>query len=273
MLHASTDEFPRVVVAPGDVDECFYRTIDAFNIAEKYQIPVIVLTDKFLGESFWTTHEFDVSGVKIDRGLLLSDKEIAPDYKRYKVTEDGISPRAVPGQKNGIHTATSYEHDEEGNEREEEEIRVMMHNKRYRKFANLAKELPDPEIHGPDNADITIIAWGSTKGPIKEAMKLLKKDGISANYLQVVFVSPLPSKRIAEVINNANRTVIVENNKTAQLAGVIREQTGLEVDHKILKYDGRPFSPEDIAAGVRELLNTNELKELVFSKHGIVEAW
>ena len=103
-------------------------------------------------------------------------------------------------------------------------------------------------------------------------MKLLKEDGISVNYLQVVYISPLPAKRIAEVINNAKATVIIENNKTAQLAGVIKEQTGLDIDHRILKYDGRPFTPQDIHAGIKELLNTTELKELVFSKHGIIEA-
>ena len=271
MLHASTDEFPRVVIAPGDVEECFYRTIDAFNIAEKYQMPVIVLTDKFLGESFWTIKEFETKNIVIDRGLLL--KEVPSDYKRYKITENGVSPRAVPGQKNGMHVASSYEHDEEGNEREEEEVRVMMHNKRFKKFDTFAKTLDDPVLEGNPDAEMTIISWGSTKGPIREAMKLLKEDGISTNFLQVVFISPLPSKRIAEIINDSKATVIIENNKTAQLAGVIKEQTGLDIDHKILKYDGRPFSPQDIYAGIKELLNTTELKEIVFSKHGIIEAW
>ncbi len=275
MLHASTDEFPRVVIAPGDVEECFYRTIDAFNIAEKYQIPVIILTDKFLGESYCTVEEFDGGNVKIDRGLLLSDQDMenAKDYRRYKITESGVSPRAIPGQKNGMHVASSYEHDEEGYEREEEEVRVMMHNKRFRKFENLAKEIEEPGLQGPENADVTIIAWGSTKGPIKEAMRLLARDGISTNYLQVVYISPLPAKRISEVINNANATVIIENNKTAQLAGVIKESTGLDADHKILKYDGRPFTPQDIYAGIKEILKNGELKEVVFSKHGIIEVW
>ena len=270
LLHASTDESPRVIIAPGSVEECFYRTVDAFNIAEKYQLPVIVLTDKFLGESFWTVKEFDTKNIVIDRGKLLS--EVPADYKRYTITEDGISPRAVPGQKGGMHVATSYEHDEEGYEREEEEVRVMMHNKRFRKMETFAKTLDDPVLDGNPDADITIISWGSTKGPIREAMKLLKEDGISVNYLQVVYISPLPAKRIAEVINNAKATVIIENNKTAQLAGVIKEQTGLDIDHRILKYDGRPFTPQDIHAGIKELLNTTELKELVFSKHGIIEA-
>src|SRR3990167_6063523 len=199
MLHASTDEFPRVVIAPGDLDECFYKTIDAFNIAEKYQMPVIILTDKYLGESYATTMEFDTRGVKIDRGLLMSDKEVeqAKDYRRYKVTESGISPRAIPSQKNGMHVASSYEHDEEGYEREEEEIRVMMHDKRFRKFALLEKEVEQPKLFGHDNADVTIISWGSTKGPIKEAIKLLSKDGITVNFLQIVFMSQFPSAAVA----------------------------------------------------------------------------
>ncbi|MBI4174009.1 MAG: 2-oxoacid:acceptor oxidoreductase subunit alpha, partial [Candidatus Aenigmarchaeota archaeon] len=271
LLHAATDEFPRVIIAPGDVEECFRKTIDAFNIAEKYQLPVIVLTDKFLGESFWTVPEFDTKNVVIERGELMT--EVPAGYKRYTVTEDGISPRAVPGQKNGMHVASSYEHDEEGNEREEEEIRVMMHNKRFRKMDGLAKTLDDPVLIGDHDADITIISWGSTKGPILEAMKLLKEDGIKANFLQVVYVSPLPAKGISDVINNSKATVIIEGNKTAQLCGVIKEQTGLDIDHKILKYDGRPFSPQDIHAGVKELLNNEELKQVVFSKHGIIEAW
>lgn len=271
LLHAATDEFPRVIIAPGDVEECFHRTIDAFNIAEKYQLPVIVLTDKFLGESFWTIQEFDTKNIAIDRGKLL--KEVPADYKRYTITEDGISPRAVPGQKNGMHTASSYEHDEEGYEREEEEVRVMMHNKRFRKMEMLAKTLDDPELVGDHDAEITIISWGSPKGPILEAMKLLKEDGIKVNYLQVVYISPFPAKKIAEVINNSQATVIIENNKTAQLAGIIKEQTGLDIDHRILKYDGRPFTPQDIHAGIKEILKNEELKEVVFSKHGIIEAW
>ncbi|MEK6887404.1 MAG: 2-oxoacid:acceptor oxidoreductase subunit alpha [Candidatus Aenigmatarchaeota archaeon] len=275
MLHASTDEFPRVVIAPGDLDECFYKTIDAFNIAEKYQMPVIILTDKYLGESYATTMEFDTRGVKIDRGLLMSDKEVeqTKDYRRYKVTESGISPRAIPSQKNGMHVASSYEHDEEGYEREEEEIRVMMHNKRFKKFALLEKEVEQPKLFGLDNADVTIISWGSTKGPIKEAIKLLNKDGVTVNFLQVVFMSPFPSAAVADVMNNSNKTILIENNKTAQLGGVIKENTGLDVDHKILKYDGRPFSPEDISVGVKEILSNGELKHLVFSKHGIIEAF
>lgn len=274
MLHASTDEGPRVVIAPGDVDECFHLTVDAFNIAEKYQTPVIILTDKYLGESYTTVEEFNTN-VKIERGKLLSDKEAEQqhDYKRYKMTSDFISPRAIPGQKNCMHVATSYEHDEEGHEREEEEIRVMMHNKRFKKHEAIAKEVPQPKLVGDNDAEVTIVSWGSTKGPIKEAMMLLKADGIKANYLQVVYLSPFPDKKVEEVMKHAKNVILVENNKTGQLGGVIKEHTGLTVGHKILKYDGRPFTPEDIQLAVKEILHNKELKEVVISKEKIVEAW
>lgn len=276
VLHASTDEFPRIVVAPGDIDDCFQLTIDAFNLAEKYQLPVIVLTDKYLGESYRSVPIFDVSNVKIERGKLLTDEEAEKqqNYKRYKITEDGISPRAVPGQKNCMHVASSYEHDEEGYEREEEEIRIAMHNKRFRKMDEATKEIEPraTQFYGNGHADVTIISWGSNKGPIREAMKLLEQeDGIFANFLNVVYLSPLPVKKVEDAIRHAKKVVIIECNKTAQLAGVIREQTGLNIQAKLLKYDGRPFAPEDIQTGIKQILK-NEISVLEISRHGIIKA-
>ncbi|MBU0530684.1 MAG: 2-oxoacid:acceptor oxidoreductase subunit alpha [Candidatus Aenigmatarchaeota archaeon] len=252
MLHASTDESPRVVMAPGDVDECFYKTIDAFNLADKYQIPVIIMTDKYIGESYRTTTEFDTSKVKIERGEIAKDPK-EPDYKRYKNTESGVSPRSIPSQEGGMHIASSYEHSEHGFETEEEKVRIMMHNKRFRKFENLKKEIPPPKLQGPEDADITIISWGSTKGCVTEAMKLLEKDGIKTNHLHVLYISPFHEKEIGEIIRKAKKTVIVENNKTSQLGSVIKENTGLDIDHKVLKYDGRPFYPEEIYQGIKEI--------------------
>lgn len=254
MLHASTDEFPRVVIAPGDVKDCFYFTIEAFEIAEKYQMPVIIMTDKFLGESYASSQGFD-TGMKIKRVGFVSQKNLdalKDEYRRYKITESGVSQRSIPGQKDGMFTASSYEHDEEGFERESEENRIAMHKKRYRKFESLCKETRNPELVGDKKADITIIGWGSTKGPILEAMRILKNDKITTNYLQVKYISPLPEKMIADVMKNAKKTVIVENNMTSQLGGLIKQQTGLVFDYSILKYDGRPFFPEEIA---NEIIN------------------
>jgi 2-oxoglutarate ferredoxin oxidoreductase subunit alpha len=274
VLHSGTDEAPRIIIAPGDVDECFYKTIEAFNLAEKYQMQVIVLTDKFLGESYHTTLEFDTTHVKIERGKLLTDEEAArqTDYKRYALTPDSISPRAVPGQKNCMHTATSYEHDEIGNEREEEEFRIAMHNKRFAKMDAVAKEVEQPKLYGPEDADVTLVAWGSTKGPILEAMKLLHKEGVKVNYIQTVFMSPFPAKKLEDVIKNAKKTILIENNKTGLFGSLIKENTGLDLDHRLMKYDGRPFSTEDIYEGVKEIMK-RDLKEVVYSLKGIVGAY
>ncbi|MBI4895204.1 MAG: 2-oxoacid:acceptor oxidoreductase subunit alpha [Candidatus Aenigmarchaeota archaeon] len=267
IMHASTDEAPRIIIAPGDIDECFYETIHAFNLADKYQMAVVILTDKYLGESYMTTHEFNQSLVKIDRGKLLTDEQALKenDYRRYKVTADGVSSRTVPGQKNGQHVASSYEHDEYGFEREEEIIRMAMHDKRFRKLDQVKLELKEPELVGEKNADITIIGWGSTKGPVFEAIKLLKEKGLKANYLQIKYLIPFHTEKITKIMKEAKLTVCIEGNKLGQLAGVIKEQNGMDVNYKILKYDGRPFAPEDIAKIVESILQHKAEKIIVLN--------
>ena len=256
VLHASQGDFPRFVIAPGDVEESFYKTIEAFNLAERYQCPVILILDKYLSESHKTAEEFDVIGVKIDRGLLLSDEELEKigAFKRYEFTETGISPRTIPSQRGGIFTATGNEHDETGYLSEDKTVRTRMMDKRFRKFEQAEREIPEPKLFGPKDAEVTIIAWGSTKGPIKEAMKLLDRDGINANFLQIIYISPFPTNTISKIIDISKRVVIVENNKTAQLASLIREKTGKEIEHKILKYDGRQFFPVEIYHRIKEVL-------------------
>ncbi len=257
MLSTSQGDFPRPVLVPGDNEECFYLTAEAFNIAEKYQTPVIVLTDKYLAESHKTTEKFD-GKITIDRAVYASPEELAasPDntfFKRYRFTESGVSPRTIPGMKKGIYTATSDEHDEEGNITEEIEDREKMMQKRMRKLDCLAKELKQPELVGTKDAEVTIIGAGSTKGPIKEVMMMLEKEGIAANYLQIVYLNPFPSEKISKVIDSAKKTVVVENNFTGQLADIIREKTGRST-HKILKYDGRPFYPEEIRDAIKKVV-------------------
>lgn len=257
-LNASQGDFPRPVLVPGDNEECFYLTAEAFNIAEKYQTPVIVLTDKYLAESHKTTEKFDTGSITIDRGIYASPAELAASpeatfFKRYKFTENGVSPRTIPGMKKGLYTATSDEHDEEGNIREEIEDRINMMQKRMRKLETLAKELKHPDLIGPKDAAVTIIAAGSTKGPIKEAMITLEKDGVTVNYLQILYLAPFPAEKVAKVMDSAKNTVVVENNFTGQLADIIKEKTGKSVDKKILKYDGRPFYPEEIHQAIKEV--------------------
>jgi 2-oxoglutarate ferredoxin oxidoreductase subunit alpha len=272
VLNASTDEFPRIVMAPGTVEDCFFMMADAFNIAEKYQMPVIFLTDKYLGESYCSVPYFDFKKIKTDRGLMLTDEqaEKQDDYKRYKITENGISPRAVPGQKNCMFTASSYEHDEHGFEREEEENRVAMHNKRFRKMEEASKEIDGICMHGDHDAKVALIGWGSTKGPILEAMKMLKNNGVKMKYCQVKFISPLPKEKIDEIISSSDIVIDIENNKTALLSGVIREAIGKDISHKILRYDGRSFAPEDIAEGVEKILHDKSITRIEISKPGII---
>jgi 2-oxoglutarate ferredoxin oxidoreductase subunit alpha len=258
-LNASQGDFPRPVLVPGDIEESFYLTQVAFNIAEKYQTPVIVLSDKNLAESHKSTEKFDEKKVPIDRGSYASPTDLAssPDtnfFKRFKYTENGVSPRTIPGMKKGIYTASSDEHDEEGNIREDIDTRIKMMQKRARKMDTLAKELKTPELVGPQDANITIIAAGSTKGPIKEAMILLEKEGIKVNFLQIVYLNPFPSEKVAKVIGSAKKTAVIENNFSGQLADIIKEKTGKDVDKRILKYDGRPFYPEEICASIKEMV-------------------
>lgn len=260
MLHAAQDEFPRVILTPGDQIEAIKSTLLAFNLAEKYQIPVIVLVDKYLMEGHKTVEAMDVKGVidsfKLERGKFLSDAELAEekDYKRYLFTQDGVSPRSIPGQKGGIALTGSDEHDEKGLYDEEAENRIKMMDKRFKKLDTLKKELPLPDFFGFPDAELTFVSWGSSKAPIFEAIKMLKKQNINANYLHITCMYPFPEQEIAGVINSAKKTIVIEGNKTGQFEGLIREHTGLSVGGHLRKYDGRPFYPEEIVHYVRKIL-------------------
>lgn len=269
LLHNATDEAPRVIVAPGCAKEGFELTAEAFNIAEVWQLPVIVITDKYLGESYFTVEPFNDSEFKINRGKLL--KEAPDDYKRFEITSDGVSPRAIPGVVNGMHTATSYEHDEYSFECEDEHNKIAMSQKRFRKLELLAEELPQPEIVGDENADYTIVSWGSTKYPILQAIDYLKEDGIKVNFLQIHYISPFPSKTIEKLLKN-KKVIVVENNQSGQIAGIIREETGILIENKILKYDGRPFFPSEIVKGVKNIKEKNLSEIQVFSRNELVSS-
>ena len=260
VIHASQGEFPRVVIAPGDIEECFYETLRAFNWADKYQLPVILLTDKYLVESEVSVEPFDVNRVAIERGSLIADNyEGKEEYGRYEITETGVSPRAVPSAKGAIVHANSDEHDEYGLTTEDPVITTAMMDKRMRKLSAIAKEIEERKIetvkfYGPEEARATIISWGSTKGPIREAMKLLKSEDIAVNYLQILYLHPFPNGEVEKVLHRAKKTIVVEQNKTSQLSSLIRDHNLRRVDHKILKYDGRPFNPGDLSERIKEVL-------------------
>lgn len=281
VIHASQGEFPRLVVAPGDYSELFYKTFEAFNLADGFQIPAIILGDKFLGESIKNIEPFKTADLVVDRGkLVLDEKKLATllghgyasaneSFLRYKMEEDGVSYRTIPGTIGGRHRASTDEHDESGDLTETEDNRVKMQEKRMHKLESLLDKLPAPMLVGPskdrgigtgpafpaDEADITFVSWGSTKGALLEVMQKLRNDGVKANLLQIVYFVPFHEERIKEMLSKAKLTVGVEMNSQAQMSNFVREKTGIEIDHRILKWSGRQFTPEEIYDEVNKILN------------------
>ena len=258
-IHASQGEFPRVVVAPGDIDECFYRTMEAFNLAEKYQIPTIIITDKYLIESHKSTEPFEAGRKGIDRGdlLIIDEWGMDEEYKRYKINESGVSPRILLGTRGATVLANSNEHLEYGYTTTEPDIVVAMMEKRFRKREALGREietLQPVKTFGAENADITLVGWGSTKGPILEALKMLRINGTEARYVQVAYLEPFPVKAMEEALEGDGKFLLVENNRTAQLGSLIKLNNGFTFEHILLRYDGRPFNPGEIYAKVKEVL-------------------
>ncbi|RME51990.1 2-oxoacid:acceptor oxidoreductase subunit alpha [Candidatus Woesearchaeota archaeon] len=259
MMHASQGEFPRVVLAPGDPGEFFYHTFHAFNLAEKYQLPVIILSDKFAGESPQSWPRFDDHhGLKVERGKLLQTREevarVQP-FKRFAFTEDGVSPRTRPGVEGGIHRITGNEHNEFGAPEEDAGNRRAMVEKRFRKLEALKRELPLPQLYGPKDADVTIIAWGSTKGAVRQAMAWLEEEGVRVNFLHFIYIMPFPREFAATFLREGvKKTLLVEGNYLGQFGSVLKEEVGFEPDAFLHKYDGRPIYPEEVVEKVREVL-------------------
>ncbi len=254
-INAAQGEFPRIVTAPGTVEECFEAGWRAFNLAEKYQCPVVVMTDTFLSSALRTldTDAIDFSSVEIDRGSTLSEEELdklSNGYKRFQFTETGISPRAVPGHPGALFVAASDEHDETGHITEESENRRLMMRKRMRKLQEAEREMRPPELYGPQEAETTLVCWGSTFGPCKEAADEINAAGGSANVLRFIDLWPLPEEATAAALGGHRRTVVVEQNYTSQLAKLLRMATGIKADDTLNKYDGRPFAPEEIVAAL-----------------------
>ncbi len=254
MLHAHHGEFPRAVLAPATVEDAFWLTIKAFNLAERYQTPVIMLTDQHLASSYTTVDRFDLSKVTIDRGLLFAQEEAgkSSEYKRHRITKSGISPRAFPLQDKLLVVTDADEHNEEGHLIEDAETRTQMVQKRMRKLSSLKKEIAPPRLYGPKTAQTTLIGWGSTYGAIGEAMNILHKEGASVNWLHLNELWPFPAEEVADAVDKAGSTYVIENNATGQLSHLIRAETGSKVSGRILKYDGRPFTPAYIAQEVRK---------------------
>jgi len=218
-LHAGHGEFPRAILAPATAEEAFFIIIKAFNLAEKYQTPVIVLTDHHIATSYATVERFDLKQGKIDRGELLSDEELnkSYDYKRHAVTESGISPRALPGQGKTLVITDSDEHDEAGHLIEDTETRNQQNLKRLCKLNSLKIEINSPKFHKVPDAEFTLIGWGSTYGAIREAAELLNESGVAANVLHLSEIWPFPAEAVSSVLNNGAKSIVIESNATAQI--------------------------------------------------------
>ncbi|MCL6089163.1 MAG: 2-oxoacid:acceptor oxidoreductase subunit alpha [Candidatus Marsarchaeota archaeon] len=255
-LHASQGEFPRIVACPGDPQEAFWMAVDVFNMADLVQTPAIILMDKYLAEAAVTIPSLKAGQVRIDRGLLQTDAQMADavGFKRHALSPSGISPRCIPGQKNGIHVCSSYEHDETGFTSEEPHMRISQIDKRARKMKAISPLLCQPAFFGAQDSDSLLVSWGSTKGVVMEALKQLEKEGKSVRFMHIRYAAPFAADTISSAIKRAKKCLIIEGNSEGQMRDLIREKTGLLVPQLYCRYDGRPFEAEEVAAVIRERL-------------------
>jgi len=257
VMHASQGEFPRFVLAPGTVEECFQTGWQVFNMTDRYQTPALVLSDHYLAATYRTIEAdaLDFDAVEIDRGELLTGEQLdrlTEPYRRFRVTESGVSPRAVPGHPNAVWVTAANEHDEYGAISEDAENRITQVDKRARKLGGMAQEVEGPLWYGPGEAELTLVCWGSTYGPLREAVdRLNEKRAGSANMLHFNALHPFPPEATA-ALERAGRMVVVEMNATGQMETLIRARTGRAADGSIRKYDGRAFTPAYILARIAE---------------------
>jgi len=245
-LYSGHGEFPRVIFAPGSIEEAFYLTQRAFNIADKYQISVFILTDEYLLDSYYNIPKLDLGNLKIEKYIVKTEK----GYKRYEVTDDGISPRGIPGYGEGLVAVDSDEHDEEGHITENLDIRIKMVEKRLEKLDKfMNKDSMMPEFIGDKNYKNLIVCWGSTRNVVKEAMSSFEKVGM-LHFKQVYPIHP----DVIEYFNRADKIILVEGNATGQFGKLLKLNMGVDIDYRILKYNGMQFSVEEVRAKLEEIV-------------------
>ncbi len=255
VLTASQGEFPRVVLAPKDQEDCFTLSFKAFDISDKYQVPVFIMTDQYLSDARKTIEAFDPDD--FSNKSYFADLSNIPDYayERYKLTDNGISPRIYPGQYNNqIILQDSYEHDEKGHDTESAYYGKKMMEKRMEKLSTFDEDIMEPEIIGIPYSEIMIVSWGSAYGPLKEAIKKLNDEDINIFALHFNYIWPLPQKHLEKFCGRVKKVITVEHNYTGQLARLIKQETGISVADKITGYDGRQMSPEEIYQRLKEVL-------------------
>ena len=259
VLGASQGDFPKIIVAVTSILDGFKTIPELFNLVDKYQCPGIVISDLTLSMDYTTIDPDDINWhQKIDRGELIAEPNTTDEsYLRYKITESGVSPRALPGTPGHIHVVATDEHDEDGGLLSDEYTnphkRRDMMEKRQRKMDGIVAELPLPSMDGPQDTDITLIGWGSTQSVIGEAASLLRAEGYSVNHIHFKWLYPMAEDAISEMLSTCKQSIIVECNYTGQFARFLRSETGFKADGQIRKYDGEPFMPHHIVDGAKEI--------------------
>ena len=272
VLGAGQGDYPRLIVAPTNIVDCFKTVPELFNLVDAFQCPGIILSDLLISEGRTSVDPDDLDfNVRIDRGDLMGSNGHDPEpngtYHRYELTETGVSPRALPGTPGFVHVVATDEHDPEGGLISDEFTnptkRRAMHEKRMRKMERVLPRIDAPRLYGPPDADVTLVGWGSTEGVIREAMqKLLDEERIVANNLQIKWLVPLHADAILAILSRSRRVIVVENNYSGQFARYLRSETSFEAAGHIRKYDGEPFLPHHIVDGVKAVLS-GEAKQYV----------
>jgi 2-oxoglutarate/2-oxoacid ferredoxin oxidoreductase subunit alpha len=253
VLTAGHGEFPRMVLAVRNPEDAFYQTARALNLADKYQVLVIILTDQYLADTAQTIQPFDFSKISIDRYLTEAEELQEERYKRYKLTDSGVSPRIIPGKIPGkVMMSDSHEHNEYGHISEDIKIRNAMMQKRMKKLESLTPEIQEPDYFGADEPEILLIGWGSMQGPLRDTIEILGHENLSIGALVFGDLYPLPTKLLKEYTGIAKKLINVEQNFTGQLARLIRQETGIFMTGSILNYDGRQLDSYTICSRIKK---------------------
>jgi 2-oxoglutarate ferredoxin oxidoreductase subunit alpha len=266
MLGISQDDFPRVILAPRTPQEAFYVASRAFNIAERFQVPVLILLDFAIADGGYQSIDTLDFGLPIDRGKVATALDPARSngvwFKRFELTPDNISPRSFPGTRDMMYVAKTDEHDEFGHDlsdmlsglKDAVKLREKMQEKRMRKMDQLSKEMAPPELFGPDRADLTIVSWGSTANPVREALRRLSGEGLRVNSLEFTQLYPLNVVEVTKALKSCDALLNIEGNFTAQFAGLLKRETGVVVTRNFLKYNGEPIYPAEVVDAAHHAL-------------------
>ena len=264
-INSGVGEFPRIVYASGNVSDSFYDTANVFNYADIFQVPVIHMMDKFIASSVTTCQRFDETKINIDRGKLL-DKVSSNDYRRFEHTADGLSPRSKLGLENGIFWNTGDESDVEGHISEDPVNRVQMMDKRQSRFEYILEKIPESEqIMKHSDGEFCVVSWGSTQGPILDAIEMLKNDGINIGFIEVKLLHPFPKDLLKKLFSHSKTIIDVEANYSGQLGSLIKQNLEKDPDYYILKFTGRPMTCTELYNTLKKIVNNNAEKREVLT--------